>query len=124
MLPGDLQQPTRSQTGVVRQPCRLKQFGQIGIGLLEGRDLPGRSHPRTQDEPGDRAVVGTGRADHRLIGIFRVLANLLESGVDLQHHRVQVGTHAEFQRDSALRVHALGRHLGNALDPLELLLLL
>jgi hypothetical protein len=55
------------------------------------------------------------------LGVFR---HLLQATVDLEQSLVDLGADQELERDAPHGVHALGRHLGEAFDALELLLLL
>ena len=97
---------------------------QLGMLFREGRQLGVGRIARAEDKPGDRPVVGVGRGDDRLVGIFRILAHLLQSADDVDDRLLHLRADQEFQRDPSQRVRAFGRHLGDAFDALELLFLL
>ena len=79
---------------------------------------------RTENEPGNGPVVGVRRGNHRLVGVFRILAHLLQATNHVDDGLLHFGADPEFQRDASQRVGAFGRHLGDALDTLELFFLL
>ncbi len=127
VLVGGILQPLHGEGGVARVDGldRLRDHRrELGMSLAELGDLLPRRVLLAEDEPGDRAVGEVRGADDRLVGVLGILADLLEPGVDQQEGLGHVGPDGELHRDPAHRVHRLGRHLGDALDPFELLLLL
>ena len=104
--------------GFVDRGLQVRMLGDQLVGFARGR------HPLAEDEPGDRPVGGVGRVDDRLVGVFGIVGHLGQLGVDLEHRLLHVGADGELERHPAHRVHALGGHLADAFDALELLLLL
>ncbi len=91
--------------------------------VRESLDLFDRRLQSTQDEPGDRAVRCAAGRDHRFVGVFGVLGDLLQSAVDFQQRLFHVRADEELQRDPCHRVHRLAGHFSHALDTLQLLFL-
>ena len=116
-------QPKQPQPDTVSVADLLDLLGQLRVTALELDKLFVTGSTGAEDEPGDRAVVGVGRRDDRLVGFLGVLANLLQAAVDLQQGLVHIGPDQELQDDPRSRVRALRTHLLESLDALELFLL-
>ena len=117
-------QPKQPQPDTVSLADLLDRLGQLRVTALELDKLFVAGSTGAEDEPGDRAVVGVGRRDDRLIGFLGILANLLQAAVDLQQRLVHIGPDQELQDDPRSRIRALRTHLLEPFNALELFLLL
>ena len=77
-----------------------------------------------QHEPGNRPGVGSDGGEDRFLGPVWVVGNLVELVGDPNQGGGDIGADGELQEDPADAVQALAGHSPNALDALELFLLL